>query len=273
MKVLQSQAILLPCTSFPLKESTNVEIQSPINTITNVNLNNEDNVTTVKLTTTPTKNIVLDLSTPSTSKDKPHFNKSINEYLQNPPVSKRKFIRKTEKNPYLITSENFRATTERREIEKQQKENEKIERKRKRDEQAATRKQNSIEKRKKGKGVGKTSINETTKKETETVTPLNDIERSTSNVETVNKNVLSESTNKIKILHNMLLITCKSCRRLALKSKSLLCSSCKKSYHNQCIPIKHREHIPDEEDILDFICHNCYIMNDDSEDEVSNNMY
>ncbi|CAG4945869.1 unnamed protein product [Parnassius apollo] len=128
MKVLQSQAVNVNSPTlyklwsffqgdFPLKESTNVEIQSPINTTTNVNLSNEDNVTTVKLTTTPTKNIVLDLSTPSTSKDKPHFNKSINEYLQNPPVNKRKFIRKTEKNPYVITSVNFRATIERRKIE------------------------------------------------------------------------------------------------------------------------------------------------------------
>ncbi|CAG5036807.1 unnamed protein product [Parnassius apollo] len=112
---------------------SNIEIQSPINTTTNVNLSNEDNVTTVKLTTTPTKNIDLYLSTPSTTKDKPHFNKSINKYLQNLPVNKRKFIRKTEKNPYVITSENFRASIERREIEKQQKENETIERKRKRD--------------------------------------------------------------------------------------------------------------------------------------------
>lgn len=117
----------------PQKESTHIEIRSSHNT-TNVNMINENNVTTVKITMTPTKN--PDLSTPSTSKATSYQN-SLDNYLHEPPHTKRKFTKTTEKTPYVITSANFRATVEKKELEKQQKENEKNERKRKRDEQAA----------------------------------------------------------------------------------------------------------------------------------------
>ena len=61
----------------------------------------------VKITTTPKKKSI-DLCQPSTSTNlKPltestHLNKSIHDYLQNAPENKRKFIRQTEKDPFVI---------------------------------------------------------------------------------------------------------------------------------------------------------------------------
>lgn len=78
-------------SDFPHNESTNIEIQTANNTTTNVNLTSEDNVTTVKITMTPTKS-PTDLCPPSTSKYIPRLSNSINDYLQSASDNKRKFI-------------------------------------------------------------------------------------------------------------------------------------------------------------------------------------
>lgn len=290
MKVLQSRGATLNSTSPTLykvwcffqsdllqENSTNIKIQTADNTTTNVNLISENNVTTVKITMTPTKN-PIDLCTPSTSTsaitttltETPHLSKSINDYLSNAPENKRKFIRKIERIPFVITSANFRATMEKKTLDKQEKENAKMERKRKRDEQAAARKENALKKTKKGKGVGKKSKNgkEQDNCEKETLSSETEIENFTVAKEESQKNVKTENkhgSHNLKILSNLEVVNCDTCRRLAVKNKSLLCSSCNKAYHRQCIPIKHQEYVPDDDELYDFICHKCFLLHDDSE--------
>lgn len=154
LKVLKSQGVTTNVTSPTLfklwsffesshqqKDSTDIEIQYDNNTATNVNFTRENNVTTLKITMTPTKTptSLCQPSTSATITTLPEFNKSINDYLPNAPENTRKFIRKTEKNPFAITSDKFRSVIERKELEKQEKENQKMERKRIREEKAAER--------------------------------------------------------------------------------------------------------------------------------------
>ncbi|CAG9782380.1 unnamed protein product [Diatraea saccharalis] len=132
-------------------------------------------------------------------------------------------------------------------------------------------------KTKKGKGVGKKTKKENLsdgydkKNETIEIKNLNDANEVNENKEmkgeecSDGKDNLNKDRNKPKILQNLLVVTCDSCHRLAVKHKSLLCSSCQKSYHPQCIPNKHQEHIPDQDELSDFICHKCYLLHDDSE--------
>lgn len=251
----------------PQKESTDIEIHYANNAATNVNLTNENNVTTLKITMTPTKN-PSDLCQPSTSAtvttfpETTHLNKSINDYLHNAPENKRKFIRKTEKSPFVITSEKFRSVIERKELEKQEKENQKMERKRKREEKAAAAREKNAVKTIKAKGIGKKS-----KKASKNDENIN-IENENGNSEKENnfKTETKKDNGKPKIISNIEVVNCNMCKRLAAKNKSLLCDSCKTYYHRHCIPNKHEEHLPDDDELTDFVCHKCFLLNDnDSE--------
>ncbi|GBP20460.1 hypothetical protein EVAR_14709_1 [Eumeta japonica] len=210
---------------------------------------------------TPTK-IPIDLCQPSTSTsvttmtESSHLNKSISDYLQNTPENKRKSVRNTERIPFVITSENFRLAIKEKEMEKQEKENQKMERKRKREE-----KREHALKTKKGKGVGKKSKNINKNKENI------DIKTETENAKEKNIKTEIETDNKLRILSNIVIVTCDVCRRLADKNKLQVCSSCKKYYHRHCIPQKHLEHMPDDDELPDFICHNCFSLNDDCDDD------
>ncbi|GBP41730.1 hypothetical protein EVAR_33721_1 [Eumeta japonica] len=96
-------------------------------------------------------------------------------------------------------------------MEKQEKENQKMERKRKREE-----KREHALKTKKGKGVGKKSKNINKNKENI------DIKTETENAKEKNIKTEIETDSKLRILSNIVIVTCDVCRRLADKNKLLL---------------------------------------------------
>lgn len=72
---------------------------------------------------------------------------------------------------------------------------------------------------------------------------------------------------KIKVLNNIVVKpedVCFMCNILIFQNK-IECSSCFKKFHLKCIPKKHHQHLPDEVDMILFVCHFCFTVNDDSE--------
>lgn len=124
-----------------------------------------------------------------------------------------------------------------------------MERKRIREEKAAERQKNAL-KTSKGKGIGKKS------------------KKVIKNDE--NKTEIEIDGSKPKILSNIEVVTCDTCHRLAAKNKSLLCDCCHKYYHHRCIPNKHEQHIPDDEELSGFVCHKCFLLNDDDSESFEN---
>jgi hypothetical protein len=62
---------------------------------------------------------------------------------------------------------------------------------------------------------------------------------------------------------------CGKCHKEVRKSP-LSCSNCHKNFHRSCVPITHREHVPDDEGD-DYLCHFCYKEDsEDSCDQVTN---
>lgn len=56
-------------------------------------------------------------------------------------------------------------------------------------------------------------------------------------------------------------------RNIKTENGSLQCSLCNKLFHEKCVPKNQQQHIPDNTDCDDFLCHLCYNVDEsDSED-------
>lgn len=61
---------------------------------------------------------------------------------------------------------------------------------------------------------------------------------------------------------------CFVCEKSIIKGRRSKCDTCKKQFHERCIPKSHKNHIPEEDDDL-FLCHICY--KEESDDNYENN--
>ncbi|XP_030753136.1 uncharacterized protein LOC115880147 isoform X2 [Sitophilus oryzae] len=59
---------------------------------------------------------------------------------------------------------------------------------------------------------------------------------------------------------------CFICKKSIIKGRRLKCDTCKKDFHERCIPKSHKDHIPVEDDDL-FLCHICYKEESDDNSE------
>lgn len=56
---------------------------------------------------------------------------------------------------------------------------------------------------------------------------------------------------------------CQKCKKI-VKKMFLRCGNCRDVFHFTCVPKKHKIHVPEEEED-DFLCHNCYLTDEDQE--------
>jgi hypothetical protein len=240
---------------------------------TSFHISNESNTTKINITLTPIK--ASESSEPLTSsestsnktkiEDVKRKSDSIRSFLQQPPENKRKCLRNTEKNPFVITSEKFRDIMEKKKLDKEQKEKEIIMKKKKREELAVARKIKQETKSNKGSNKKANTPN------LEHFEKSNKIQTKIPLIEFQNIPIIvpSPSTSEVKknihIISNEPVTFCFVCKRICLKQKELLCSSCNKMCHQSCVPKNHEENLPEEDEMSEFICHKCYILEDDTD--------
>lgn len=197
---------------------------------------------------TPTTQTVLE--SPKLLKIKSLFG----EYLAYPKTPIRKGKRQIERQPFAITSDKFKLALQKKQSEK---ENQLKEKEKKKMEREAKKTENS----KKEQSKGKTKITklQVTKREPEAIT----------NVEG-NANIFPESK-KINILEEVHIKSndvCAVCKHIIIKHK-IECSGCHLSFHVRCVPNSHKNNIPDDADMMLFLCHFCYKVNDSDDDNYS----
>jgi hypothetical protein len=66
--------------------------------------------------------------------------------------------------------------------------------------------------------------------------------------------------------------SCNSCHKTITSEfgRGLRCDDCNNALHEKCIPIYHKEHIPNFEDGDEFLCHTCYKMKPSESSRPSN---
>lgn len=69
---------------------------------------------------------------------------------------------------------------------------------------------------------------------------------------------------KIKVLQNIEIVICN------IFCKASYCNSCKGYFHKVCIPKSHRIHIPNKKDNDVFLCHNCFVINVETDSDSVN---
>lgn len=178
----------------------------------------------------------------------------LSDYLKTkklPDPPKRQGKRQTEKTPFALTSNCYLEIIKAKQRKKQEEEAAKEERKRLREENKAQKKEN-VPKKKPKKDV---------KKKDDAEKP-----KILENKET-GKRAENQPKTAIKSA-----ICCDSCLS-PITRKVIECSECCKKYHFNCIPLRHRLHIPKDDDD-DFLCHSCYReSNTDSSYDDDNHLF
>lgn len=83
-------------------------------------------------------------------------------------------------------------------------------------------------------------------------------------IQDVKKTKKSPEVKKIQILGAVVMkppAKCAVCN-VAIVKNGIDCSVCTNKYHMQCIPKRHKEHIPDNSDVNLYLCHLCYRIDD-----------
>ncbi|XP_022832409.1 uncharacterized protein LOC111360624 [Spodoptera litura] len=193
---------------------------------------------------------------------------SLGEYLAYPETPIRKGKRQTERQPYDISSQNFKEALHVKVVEKQNLLKIKEEKKLIRDKKKAEKSKNTIKITKKPNNENSAvNINsEVDSEEIDTIKGNNDNETETfknhlqCTPKTKELNISHKENKqvatggKITILSDIIIkpTICVVCHFSIMKNP-LTCSACSKTYHMRCIPQKHKEHIPDDADLRLFL--------------------
>lgn len=191
------------------------------------------------------------INIPSSSKEASKAIKVISDvpledYLKTrfwPETPKRKGKRDTEKMPFAITSAAYMEMIRSKNELKEQNATEKENRKKKREEL----KQNKIREVKQNK---QSKIKKRNAKKT--------VKLHLTNTTDTNTATSIAGRSPLKKLYQI----CSVCN-YDIKRLGVLCSDCRLNYHQKCVPLKHRVHIPSEEED-DFVCHKCFNVESDS---------
>lgn len=213
---------------------------------------------------------------------------SLGEYLAYPETPIRKGKRQTERQPYAISSHNFKAALHIKQKEKENlikvKEEKKLIKDKKKNENAnkKTIKNDKVSNGKSKNDNPSLNSNNDTVKAIDSTLGRNSqqlIEHSEQQLEPTPKKIKKEqdiknkehaeipASKKITVLSNVVIQpnntvpNCGVCHFNVIKNE-LTCSACSKIFHVRCIPSKHKEHIPDSSDLHLFLCHLCFEVDD-----------
>lgn len=198
-------------------------------------------------------------------------NATLCDVLTWPETPKRKGKRSVERLPFVVTSGKWRQMIEEKKrikLEKEQeKEKRKIERKIKQEQKQAMKK-----KRKRTSPLNKEPLPKQKK------VLMNCLGESEKNIVSIHHPIIGSSSQSqteepenSKIRKNKSIFRmCYVCTKTVKQGSK--CSKCDKAFHNSCIPVKHRENIPDDSDEDLFLCHICYTVQDESDEDFFNEL-
>lgn len=204
---------------------------------------------------------------------------SLGEYLAYPETPIRKGKRKTERQPYAISSKNFKAALHMKQKEKENllkvKEEKKLIKEKKKTENANTKSKKKVSETVKSKEID-TSLEDNSQQLIEPFEQQLEPTPKKIKKEIGIKSKEMSANKKITIFSNLLIQpscsnilpkpTCGVCHFNVIKNE-LTCSVCSKIFHVRCIPPKHKEHIPDYSDLDLFLCHRCFEVDDSNCDD------
>lgn len=159
---------------------------------------------------------------------------SFGDYLVYPETPIRKIKRKTERQPFAISSTAFKLACQNKQSQKENQIKEK-----------------EIKKLEKEKKKIENIIKNSEKTEIKDKQKIQEV-----------KKIPTQS--KITVLKKVVLQpidVCVVCKKVIYKF-NINCSSCHQSFHSKCIPDNHKKIIPDESDMILFVCHFCFKMDD-----------
>ncbi|KAH9632239.1 hypothetical protein HF086_002874 [Spodoptera exigua] len=170
------------------------------------------------------------------------------EYLKQklPDFPQRQGKRQIERTTFALTSNQYVDKIREKPLKKQEEDAAKEKRKRSREEKKSQ-KENDVPNKKPKNKTKKTATNKIINSQDES------------------KKLLENKKNRC--------VTCCDYCLNPITRRVILCSLCNKQFHENCIPLPHRIHIPEDE-CDSFLCHNCYkesnSTSDDDDDDVIN---